>query len=134
MYGDYGLYCTGVILNKYQVLTAARCFNEMKKELLFIRAEIKDGSEILLVGHPYYRIKSIKIHEDYNKKEKTNDIALITINSKRSFENQYTSFQTTPVELPGQRGNMSLGMFIPYTPDKDIIYKLRCEPFLWNRI
>ena len=112
MYGDYGLYCTGVILNKYQVLTAARCFNEIKKELLFIRAEIKDGSEILLVGQPYYRIKSIKVHEDYDKIEKTNDIALITINSKKSFENQYTSLRATPVELPGLRGKMFLGMFI----------------------
>ena len=115
MYGDYGLYCTGVILNKYQVLTAARCFNEQKKELLFIRAEIKDGTEILLVGQPYYRIKSIKVHEDYSKKEKTNDIALITINSKWSYENPYTSFQSTPVELPGQREKMSLGMFILYS-------------------
>ena len=120
MYGDYGLYCTGVILNKYQVLTTAKGFNEMKKESLFIRAEIKNGSEILLVGQPYYRIKSIKIHEDYNKKEKANDIALITIESKMSFENQYTSFRTTPVELPGQRGNMFSGMFILYTPEKDI--------------
>ena len=112
MYGDYGLYCTGVILNKYQVLTTAKGFNEMKKESLFIRAEIKNGSEILLVGQPYYRIKSIKIHEDYDKIEKTNDIALITINSKKSFENQYTSFRATPVELPGLRGKMFLGMFI----------------------
>ena len=130
MYGDYGLYCTGVILNKYQVLTAARCFNEQKKELLFIRAEIKDGTEILLVGQPYYRIKSIKVHEDYNKKEKTNDIALITINSKYSFENPYTSFRSTPVALPVQRGDMSSGMFILYTQDQE----LRFEPFVWIRL
>ena len=121
MHGDYGLHCTGVILNKYQVLTAAICVYERKKELLFILAERKDGSEIIRIGHPFYRIKSIKIHEDYNKMLKTNDIALITINSKKSFENPYTSFQTTPIKLPGQRGNMSLGMFILYTLDKDII-------------
>ena len=120
-------------MNKYQVLTAATCVNGRKKDLLFILAEIKDGSEIWVfsdppinwMGHPYYRIKSIKIHEDYNKKEKTNDIALITINSKWSYENPYTSFQSTPVELPGQVGKMSLGMFIFYTPVT--IYKLHCE-------
>ena len=102
------------------MLTAATCVNGRKKELLFILAEIKDGSEIWVFsdppinwdGHPYYRIKSIKIHEDYNKKEKANDIALITINSKWSYENPYTSFQSTPVELPGQRGNTTLGMSI----------------------
>ena len=117
---NYAIHCTGVILNKYQVLTAARCVNGRKKEFLVILAEIKDGSEIWVFsdppinwnGHPYYRIKNIKIHEDYDKIEYTNDIALITINSKKSFENQYTSFRATPVELPGLRGKMFLGMFI----------------------
>ena len=93
-------------------MTAANCVNERIKELLFILAERKDGSEIIRMGHPYYRIKSIKIHEDYNKHIKANDIALITINSKKSIENPYTSFRTTPVELPGQRGTKFLGMFI----------------------
>ena len=107
-------------MNKYQVLTAASCVSGRKKELLFVLAEIRDGSEIWVFsdppinwnGHPYYRIKSIKIHEDYDKKEKTNDIALITVNSKKSFEDQYTSFRAIPVELPGSRGKMFLGMFI----------------------
>ena len=30
-------------MNKYQVLTAAKCVSGRKKELLFILAEIKDG-------------------------------------------------------------------------------------------
>ena len=125
-------------MNKYQVLTAAQCVNGRKRELLFILAEIKDGSEIWVFsdppinwrGLPYYRIKSIKVHEDYNKKEKTNDIALITINSKYSFENPYTSFRSTPVALPVQRGDMSSGMFILYTQDQE----LRFEPFVWIRL
>ena len=80
------------------------CNDEIRKRI-FIIAEINEAKEYwsfdpppINWGHPWYFVKNVKIHEDYESKTKSNDIALVTIDTKETWEDPWLDFRIDPVE------------------------------------
>ena len=87
--------------------------NDIIRERIFIIAEINEALEYwsfdkppLNWGHPWYFVKNVKIHEGYEFKTKTNDVALVTIDTKETWDDPWIEFRIDPIkELPKKNSN-----------------------------
>lgn len=83
--------CGGTILNKDTILTAAHCVPQKDVEYLTIVA----GSPYLEYYGTKYQVKSIKTHEEYNKENFQNDIAILKVTEPIEFND---NVQPIPLE------------------------------------
>ncbi|RWS07738.1 acrosin-like protein [Dinothrombium tinctorium] len=72
-------HCTGSIISKHLILTAASCFSS-HTQLVEVIFGSEDGKGYKVSS------KSWKKHEDYNEKEKANDLAVNELNDEISYD------------------------------------------------
>lgn len=76
-----GHFCSGVMITSNFVLTVAHCLQNVRKnEIMIVKGNValnkKDNETVI------YRVRKIFIHENYKKKMKLYDIALLELRSK----------------------------------------------------
>ncbi|XP_030386319.1 trypsin alpha-3-like [Scaptodrosophila lebanonensis] len=76
-------HCGGVIYDNEIILTAAHCVVGYSTSKLTVRA----GSTISICGGQLVSVAKILVHEDYSHSRRTNDIAVILLKDRLSFNN-----------------------------------------------
>ncbi|XP_015790910.1 transmembrane protease serine 9 [Tetranychus urticae] len=92
-------FCGGTVITNQYILTAAHCFDNSSSPAYNPRTvKLAIGAHDLTVDRTYYRIRSIKMHENYKKTGSAlyNDIALVKIDGNLTFD----QFTVAPICLP----------------------------------
>ena len=83
----YDHICAGTIISSTHILTSAHCVNNLSNDTVLIAVvgiHLRDDVSQYAVQNSY-TINAIKIHEDYNQAASRNDIALLTLSSRITF-------------------------------------------------
>ncbi|XP_059177705.1 mite allergen Der f 3-like [Physella acuta] len=89
------LECSGIILDYTHLLTAAHCFFSDSAKYEVVAGKYNRSPDVSEVGAQRVRVKSYKLHENYNQKTTNNDIAMITLESPLQWS-EYVNFACLP--------------------------------------
>lgn len=87
-------FCGGVLINAHHVITTAECVTEVRASATRVRV----GS-LQYASGPLFSVGSIKIHEKYNPRTKTNNIAIVYL-SVQATSGSFASLPLSPIEDP----------------------------------
>ena len=82
-------FCGGSILDSKTILTAAHCVDWINfTSDFFATIGINSLNETLITGINSFKVKSFKIHWNYNKKRILNDIAIVKLKKALTFTDE----------------------------------------------
>jgi len=87
-------FCSGSLINEKYILTAAHCFSNLNHSLI--------SNYFVIIGSDYindtnrFKIKSIRLHENYDENLYLNDIALVELSFKINLNHPNIGFICLP--------------------------------------
>jgi len=103
-------HCGGVVYDKYTVITAAHCFDQMwedKCQLFFADFDQKVGPGKGEIGQEKRKIKNLTMHPD--RKGYQNDIAIVKLDQPIPFNNMIQPICMPSVEVTGGEDTIVMG-------------------------